>query len=78
VPILTWLNPSGVDAEAAAADQIDVAIGSVDEPEALLKRASPSVRVRLNLDTGMAPEGCPVHLHSPEELGSRHHGLGSG
>jgi alanine racemase-like protein len=31
VPILTWLNPSGVDAEAAAADQIDIAIGSVDD-----------------------------------------------
>jgi alanine racemase-like protein len=34
VPILAWLNPSGVDAEAAAADQIDIAIGSVDELEA--------------------------------------------
>lgn len=60
VPILTWLNPSGVDAEAAAADQIDVAIGSVDELEALLKHASSSVRVHLNLDTGMAREGCPM------------------
>jgi len=60
VPILTWLNPSGVDAEAAAANQIDIAIGSVDELEALLKHASSSVRVHLNLDTGMAREGCPV------------------
>jgi alanine racemase len=60
VPILTWLNPSGVDAEAAAADQIDIAIGSVDELEALLKHASSSVRVHLNLDTGMAREGCPM------------------
>jgi alanine racemase len=60
VPILTWLNPSGVDAEAAAADQIDVAIGSVDELEALLKHASSSVRVHLNLDSGMAREGCPM------------------
>jgi alanine racemase len=59
VPILTWLNPSGVDAEAAAADQIDVAIGSVDGLEALLKHASPSDPVRLNLDTGIAREGCP-------------------
>jgi hypothetical protein len=39
VPILTWLNPSGIDAEAAATDQIDVAVGSVDELEALLKHA---------------------------------------
>jgi alanine racemase len=61
VPILTWLNPSGVDAEAAAANQIDIAIGSVDELEALLKHASSGVRVHLNLDTGMAREGCPVH-----------------
>ena len=59
-PILTWLNPCGVDAEAAAADQIDIAIGSVDELEALLKHASSSVRVHLNLDTGMAREGCPM------------------
>ena len=35
MPIPTWLNPSGVDAGTAAADQIDVAIGSVDELEAL-------------------------------------------
>jgi len=61
VPILTWLNPSGVDAEAAAADRIDIAIGSVEELEALLEHASSSVRVHLNLDTGMAREGCPVH-----------------
>ena len=37
VPILTWLNPSGVDAEAAAADRIDIAVGSVDELEALAR-----------------------------------------
>ena len=60
VPILTWLNPSGVDAEAAAVDQIDIAIGSVDELEALLKHAASRVRVHLNLDTGMAREGCPM------------------
>lgn len=60
VPILTWLNPAGVDAEAAAAEQIDIAIGSVDELEALLEQASASVRVHLYADTGMAREGCPV------------------
>jgi alanine racemase len=29
VPILTWLNPSGVDAEAAAIGRIDIAVGSL-------------------------------------------------
>ena len=37
MPILTWLNPSGVDAEAAATDQIDIAVGSVDEPAQLVR-----------------------------------------
>jgi alanine racemase len=62
VPILTWLNPSGVDAEAAATGRIDIAVGSVDELEALLKQtSSTAVRVHLHRDTGMAREGCPVH-----------------
>jgi hypothetical protein len=39
------LNPSGVDAEAAATDQIDVDVGSVGELEALLKHAASRVRV---------------------------------
>lgn len=60
-PILTWLNPSGVDAEAAATGRIDVAVGSLDELAALLGQpASTPVRVHLHLDTGMAREGCPV------------------
>jgi alanine racemase len=66
VPILTWLNPSGVDAEAAATGRIDVAVGSVDELEALLKQTlftAPRValRIHLHMDTGMAREGCPQH-----------------
>jgi alanine racemase len=62
VPILTWLNPSGVDAAAAAIGRIDVAIGSLEELDALLEQTSPApVRVHLHLDTGMAREGCPVH-----------------
>jgi alanine racemase len=62
VPILSWLNPSGVDAEAAAADRIDVAVGSVDELEALFPRTvSAPVRVHLHMDTGMARGGCPAH-----------------
>jgi alanine racemase len=62
VPILTWLNPSGVDAEAAAIGRIDIAIGSLEELEALLEKTSSiAVRVHLHMDTGMAREGCPVH-----------------
>jgi alanine racemase len=61
VPILTWLNPCGVDAEAAASDRIDIAVGSVDQLDALLEQASPTaLRVHLHMDTGMAREGCPV------------------
>ncbi|RZU62654.1 alanine racemase [Zhihengliuella halotolerans] len=59
-PILTWLNPSGIDAEASAAHAIDVAVGSVDELETLLlQRAPAAVRVHLHVDAGMAREGCP-------------------
>lgn len=60
VPILTWLNPSGLDAELAATARLDIAIGSVDELEALGKPAPAPVRVHLNLDTGMGREGCPA------------------
>src|SRR5690606_9047908 len=31
VPVLAWLNPSGVAAVQAAADRVDVAVGSVEE-----------------------------------------------
>jgi alanine racemase len=62
VPILTWLNPSGVDAEAVATGRIDIAVGSLEELEALLEQTSSiAVRVHLHMDTGMAREGCPVH-----------------
>ena len=60
VPILAWLNPTGIDPELAAAARIDVAVGSVDELDALCTRATSGVRVHLNLDTGMAREGCPA------------------
>jgi alanine racemase len=59
VPILTWLHPSGVDAEAAAAARVDVAVGSVGELRALLAQAAPTVRVHLHVDTGMSRGGCP-------------------
>ncbi|HMJ74469.1 MAG TPA: alanine racemase, partial [Iamia sp.] len=59
VPILTWLHPSGIDAEAAAAARVDVAVGSVDELGALLEQAVATVRVHLHVDTGMTRGGCP-------------------
>ena len=59
VPILTWLHPSGIDAEAAAATGVDVAVGSVDELGALLAQAASTVRVHLHMDTGMSRGGCP-------------------
>lgn len=64
VPILAWLHPSGIDTERAAADRIDVAVGSVDEIGQLISDIhSPEirrVRVHLSLDTGMARGGCPA------------------
>lgn len=60
-PILTWLHPSGIDAEAAGAGGIDVAVGSVEQLDALLAHRLPApARVHLHLDTGMAREGCPA------------------
>ncbi|WUI03298.1 alanine racemase [Spirillospora sp. NBC_00431] len=64
VPILTWLHPGGIDAEAAVAARVDVAVGSVDELGALVAQAAsprrgPAVRVHLHVDTGMSRGGCP-------------------
>jgi len=56
------VEPVRVDAEAAAIGRIDIAVGSLEELEALLKQtSSTAVRVQLHMDTGMAREGCPVH-----------------
>ncbi|MFT4156455.1 MAG: alanine racemase, partial [Microbacterium sp.] len=60
VPILAWLNPSGVDPAQVAADRVDVAVGSVDELRQLAGDAVATVRVHLNLDTGMSRGGCPI------------------
>lgn len=60
VPILSWLNPSGVDAKAAAEHRVDIAVGSVDELRRLIADAAEPVRVHLHLDTGMARGGCPL------------------
>jgi alanine racemase len=59
VPILTWLHPSGIDAEAVAAARVDFAVGSVDELGVLLAQAASTVRVHLHVDTGMSRGGCP-------------------
>lgn len=60
VPILSWLNPSGVDARAAAEHDIDIAVGSVEELRQLIADAVDPVRVHLHLDTGMARGGSPL------------------
>ncbi|WP_096713894.1 alanine racemase [Microbacterium sp. SZ1] len=62
-PILAWLNPSGVDAAQAAADRIDIAVGSVDELRQLVADAvpgAPLLSVHLHLDTGMTRGGVPL------------------
>lgn len=61
-PILAWLNPSGVDAAQAAADRIDIAVGSVEELRQLAADAVPGapLRVHLHLDTGMTRGGVPL------------------
>ncbi|MFC4050608.1 alanine racemase [Actinomadura syzygii] len=59
-PILAWLHPSGIDAEAAATAKVDVAVGSVDELARLLAQTAPTtVRIHLHMDTGMSRGGCP-------------------
>lgn len=60
VPILSWLNPAGIDAQIAAAHRIDIAVGSVAELRQLTIDADAPVRVHLHLDTGMARGGCAV------------------
>lgn len=64
VPILAWLNPSGVDVARAIADRVDIAVGSVEELRQLLADATAlaagPVRVHLHMDTGMARGGVPV------------------
>lgn len=60
-PILTWLHPSGIDAEVAASSRIDVAVGSVEELRALLETpVQPALRVHLHVDTGMSRGGSPA------------------
>ena len=60
VPILSWLNPAGADAAAAADLRVDVAVGSADELRQLIADAARTVRVHLQMDTGMARGGSPL------------------
>ncbi|MBT2484352.1 MULTISPECIES: alanine racemase [unclassified Microbacterium] len=60
VPILAWLNPSGIDAAQAAEHRIDVAVGSVEELRQLIADAARPLRVHLQMDTGMSRGGCPL------------------
>jgi alanine racemase len=60
VPILSWLNPFGIDAGRAVADGIDIAVGSVSELEEILVQGVSGVRLHLYADTGMAREACPA------------------
>ena len=59
-PVLSWLNPAGVDAELAADLRVDVAVGSVDELQQLIADADGPLRVHLQMDTGMARGGSPL------------------
>lgn len=62
LPVLAWLHPSGIDAALAAANDIEIAIGSPAELRGVIAElpAGAGVRVHLNMDTGMARGGCPV------------------
>jgi alanine racemase len=59
-PILSWLNPAGIDAVEAAARRVDIAVGSADELRRLIADAESPVRVHLHMDTGMSRGGCPL------------------
>lgn len=54
-PILSWLNPVDLDAAAAVAAGIDLAIPSPDHLSAAT--VVPGARLHLHLDTGMARDG---------------------
>ena len=57
VPILTWLHPSGIDAEAATAAGVDVAVGSVDELNAVVPGGRAVGDGALPAPTRRAPPG---------------------
>lgn len=55
-PVLSWLNPVDAAWEAAVGHDVEVAIGSRDHLDALL-RSTVGAKVHLHLDAGMARDG---------------------
>jgi alanine racemase len=59
-PILSWLNPPGADLDAALLHDIDLAIPSVAQLQAVSAaavRTGRRARIHLHLDTGMSRDG---------------------
>lgn len=59
-PILSWLNPPGADLDAALLHDIDLAIPSVAQLQAVSESAARTgrrARIHLHLDTGMSRDG---------------------
>lgn len=61
-PTLSWLNPVDLDATAAVAADVDLAVPSLAHLRAVAAHlgARPA-RVHLHLDTGLARDGAPAH-----------------
>ncbi|AYG05084.1 alanine racemase [Gryllotalpicola protaetiae] len=64
-PILSWLNPVDADFEAALDHDIDLAVPGVAHLDAICRAARRHrlvARVHLQIDCGLAREGCPAEL----------------
>ena len=64
-PILSWLNPVDADFEAALEHGIDLAVPGIAHLDAIRRAARTRrcpARVHLQLDCGLAREGCPAEL----------------
>jgi alanine racemase len=62
-PVLSWMNPDGIDADTAVAFDTALAVASVEQLRASARTSVASTRgpvsVHLQLDTGMARDGAP-------------------
>jgi alanine racemase len=56
-PIISWLNHPGADFQLAVDERVDIAVPSAEHLRSIV-RASGMARVHLQLDTGMARDGC--------------------
>lgn len=66
-PILSWLNPVDADWAAATAQQVDVAVTSLEQLYAIGAAAGEvgrAARVHLHLDVGMSRDGAPTEIWS--------------